>query len=79
MDESLIHHVTDRLGHDRRYGIDPSKIGRELGWSPQTSFEEGIVKTLDWYLANQDWVEDVTSGSYRSYYSQMYGNREDLA
>ena len=79
VNESLIHHVTDRLGHDRRYGIDPSKIGRELGWSPQTSFEEGIVKTLDWYLANQDWVEDVISGSYRSYYSQMYGNREDLA
>lgn len=65
VDESLITHVNDRLGHDRRYGIDPTKIGRELGWYPQTPFEVGIRKTLDWYMAHQDWVDDIISGAYR--------------
>ena len=76
VDEGLIEHVTDRLGHDRRYGIDPTKIGRELGWRPETPFEVGIVKTLDWYLAHQEWVEHVTSGAYQGYYERMYGKRE---
>ena len=76
VDESLITYVEDRKGHDRRYGIDPTKIGRELGWQPETSFEVGIVKTLDWYLAHRDWVEHIVSGSYRDYYARMYGDRK---
>lgn len=64
VDESLITYVKDRLGHDRRYGIDPTKIQRELGWTPQTTFETGIKKTLDWYLGHQDWVSNITSGAY---------------
>lgn len=75
VDDSLISHVADRLGHDRRYGIDPAKIRRDLGWYPETSFEVGIVKTLDWYQSHQDWVERVTSGEYQLYYQTMYGNR----
>lgn len=75
VDESLIEHVTDRLGHDRRYGIDPTKIGRDLGWRPETPFEVGIVKTLDWYLAHQEWMEHVTSGAYQTYFDRMYGYR----
>jgi dTDP-glucose 4,6-dehydratase len=71
----LIKHVTDRKGHDRRYGIDPTKICDGLGWQPKTCFDVGIVKTLDWYLAHQDWVKDVTSGAYRDYYQRMYAGR----
>lgn len=75
INESLIRHVEDRLGHDRRYGIDPSKIRSELGWYPETPFEVGIVKTIDWYLANQEWMKRVTSGEYQKYYEEMYKNR----
>lgn len=73
--EELIVHVQDRLGHDRRYGIDSDKIRKELGWYPQTPFEEGIVLTIDWYLENEAWMEHVTSGDYRQYYEEMYGNK----
>ena len=73
--EELIRHVADRPGHDRRYGIDPTKIKNDLGWYPETPFEEGIVKTIDWYLANRDWMERVTSGEYQKYYDTMYSNR----
>ena len=75
INESLISHVEDRLGHDRRYGIDPSKIKADLGWYPETTFEVGIVKTIDWYLQNQQWMERVTSGEYQKYYEEMYKNR----
>ena len=75
IDESLIRHVTDRKGHDRRYGIDPSKIREQLGWEPETMFVEGIKKTIDWYLENRQWMEHVTSGSYQHYYQEMYANR----
>lgn len=75
IDESLIKHVTDRKGHDRRYGIDPTKIRDELGWEPETMFEEGIRKTIDWYLENEEWMEGVTSGSYQHYYEEMYAHR----
>ena len=71
----LINYVTDRKGHDRRYAIDPTKITNELGWYPETKFEDGIVKTIKWYLENQEWVQDVTSGDYQKYYEQMYSNR----
>jgi len=73
LNESLITYVKDRLGHDQRYAIDPTKIADELGWYPETKFEDGIVKTIRWYLENQDWVEEVTSGDYQKYYEQMYG------
>lgn len=75
INESLIHHVEDRLGHDRRYGIDPSKIKADLGWYPETPFEKGIVLTIDWYLNHQEWMSRVTSGAYQSYYEKMYKNR----
>jgi dTDP-glucose 4,6-dehydratase len=75
LNEDLITYVKDRLGHDQRYAIDPAKITAELGWYPETKFEDGIVKTIRWYLENQDWVEEVTSGDYQKYYQQMYGNR----
>lgn len=75
INEGLIRHVEDRLGHDRRYGIDPSKIKADLGWYPETTFEVGIVKTIDWYLVNQDWMDRVTSGEYQKYYEEMYKNR----
>ena len=75
IDESLIKHVTDRKGHDRRYGIDPSKLRDELGWEPETMFAEGIRKTIDWYLENRQWMEHVTSGSYQHYYQEMYADR----
>ena len=64
----LITFVKDRLGHDQRYAIDPTKITNELGWTPETSFETGIVKTIRWYLDNQKWVEDITGGDYMKYY-----------
>ena len=75
INESLITFVKDRLGHDQRYAIDPEKITKELGWYPETKFEVGIVKTIQWYLENQAWVENVTSGDYQKYYEQMYGGR----
>lgn len=71
----LITYVKDRLGHDMRYAIDPTKIATELGWYPETSFEVGIEKTIRWYLNNQDWVEEVASGDYQKYYEKMYENR----
>ena len=73
--EDLIQYVADRLGHDRRYGIDPTKIKEELGWYPETPFEVGIVKTIDWYLANEEWMNHVTSGNYLKYYEEMYKNK----
>ncbi len=72
---SLIRFVKDRPGHDRRYAIDASKIRDELGWSPAVTFEEGIEKTLDWYLANPQWIASVLDGSYQEYYEKMYGER----
>ena len=71
----LITYVQDRLGHDMRYAIDPSKIARELGWYPETDFETGIRKTVKWYLENQDWVNEVASGDYQKYYDEMYGGK----
>lgn len=71
----LITYVTDRAGHDLRYAIDASKIDQELGWKPSITFEEGLEKTVDWYLANGDWLEHVTSGAYRSYYEDQYATR----
>ncbi|MGA2093468.1 MAG: dTDP-glucose 4,6-dehydratase [Sedimentisphaerales bacterium] len=73
--ESLIKHVTDRPGHDRRYAIDASKIMEQLGWKPSVSFEQGIDKTIDWYLANREWLANVVSGDYQKYYDSMYKNR----
>ncbi len=73
--EQLITYVTDRKGHDLRYAIDATKLETELGWKPSITFEEGLESTVDWYLANNDWVEKVTSGAYRTYYSNMYENR----
>lgn len=75
INDDLITFVKDRLGHDQRYAIDPSKIKRELGWSPETPFEVGIVKTIRWYLEHQDWVETITGGDYMRYYERMYGGR----
>ena len=73
--ESLIRFVGDRKGHDLRYAIDPSKIHDELGWLPTTPFDEGIKKTIDWYLENRDWWEKIISGEYQQYYEEMYKNR----
>jgi dTDP-glucose 4,6-dehydratase len=73
--KSLIKHVKDRPGHDRRYAIDASKIQKKLGWQPSVTFEEGIRATIDWYLANKQWLSRVVSGDYQSYYQSMYGNR----
>jgi dTDP-glucose 4,6-dehydratase len=69
----LIQFVKDRAGHDHRYAIDFSKLKKELGWTPATSFKEGLSKTIDWYLANDEWVKHVTDGSYREYYERQYG------
>ena len=74
-DENLITHVTDRPGHDMRYAIDSRKLQRELGWEPSLQFEEGIEKTVRWYLDNQKWMDNVTSGDYQKYYDNMYKNR----
>jgi dTDP-glucose 4,6-dehydratase len=73
--ESLITFVTDRPGHDMRYAIDPAKIRDELGWLPQTRFEDGIRKTVQWYMAHRDWWEGILRGDYQDYYEKMYGNR----
>jgi len=70
--ENLIKYVEDRKGHDKRYGIDPTKIKEELGWYPETTFEVGIAKTIKWYLENKEWMENVTSGDYQKYYTKMY-------
>lgn len=71
--EKLITYVKDRAGHDLRYAIDPEKLTNELGWKPSLQFEEGLSKTIDWYLENEQWLNDVTSGAYRTYYEQQYG------
>jgi dTDP-glucose 4,6-dehydratase len=73
--KTLIRHVKDRPGHDRRYAIDASKIISELGWKPSVTFEEGMARTIDWYLDNQQWLVHVISGDYQKYYEAMYGNR----
>lgn len=75
INDELITFVKDRLGHDQRYAIDPTKIKEELGWYPETCFEVGVVKTIEWYLNNQEWVEEVTSGDYQHYYERMYTER----
>ena len=74
--ESLITYVTDRKGHDMRYAIDPTKIHNELGWLPETKFEDGIQKTIRWYLDNKPWWQEIVSGDYRNYYQRMYGERK---
>ena len=71
--EGLITFVKDRPGHDKRYAIDASKLNQELGWSPSLDFEKGLSKTIDWYLNNQAWLENVTSGNYLKYYLEQYG------
>ncbi len=76
--ESLIVHVEDRKGHDLRYAIDPTKISRELGWLPETKFEDGLKKTIRWYLDNRSWWESIISGEYQDYYEKMYGSRAVL-
>ncbi len=70
---SLIKYVTDRLGHDRRYAIDATKVETEIGWRTQTTWEDGLAKTIRWYQENQDWVNRIRNGAYREYYQQMYG------
>jgi dTDP-glucose 4,6-dehydratase len=73
--EQLIHYVTDRAGHDLRYAIDATKLKTELGWLPSLQFAEGLEKTVNWYLANESWLEHVTSGAYQHYYEEMYDGR----
>lgn len=74
-DDNLITFVRDRAGHDLRYAIDSTKLREELGWHPEVSFEEGIERTVRWYLHNDEWLTAVTSGEYRNYYSRMYDGR----
>lgn len=74
-EENLIEYITDRLGHDRRYAIDNTKIVTELGWKPSYTFEEGITETIEWYLSNNAWLDDVTSGDYLKYYTKMYSTK----
>ena len=74
--ESLIHHVTDRKGHDRRYAIDPTKIHEELGWLPETKFADGIKKTIQWYLDHEDWWQPIISGEYQQYYQKKYCRKQ---
>ena len=76
--ESLIVHVEDRKGHDRRYAIDPAKIHRELGWLPETKFEDGIKKTVKWYLEHKKWWQDIINGEYQEYYAKMYGSKGEV-
>jgi len=73
--QSLIRHVGDRLGHDRRYGIDATKITQQLGWQPQYFFEDGIIKTIHWYLDNKNWWKRIMTGDYKTYYARQYGMR----
>ena len=70
--EELITYVKDRPGHDKRYAIDANKLKSELGWVPSLQFEEGLVKTISWYLANEKWMKNITSGDYQKYYQQQY-------
>ena len=74
--EDLITYVADRKGHDMRYAIDPTKIHNELGWLPETKFEDGIKKTIKWYLENKEWWEEIISGEYQNYYEKMYANKQ---
>ena len=76
--ESLIVHVEDRKGHDRRYAIDPAKIHRELGWLPETKFEDGIKKTIKWYLEHKKWWQDIVNGEYQEYYAKMYDSKGEV-
>ncbi|MNR52034.1 dTDP-glucose 4,6-dehydratase [compost metagenome] len=71
----MITYVKDRAGHDLRYAIDATKLFDELGWKPSITFEEGLRETVKWYLNNQDWVKEVTSGAYQDYYKSMYNQR----
>ena len=71
----LISYITDRPGHDARYAIDSTKLKNELGWEPSLQFEEGIEKTVQWYLENEAWLDDITSGAYERYYEEQYSNR----
>ena len=73
--ENLITYVKDRAGHDLRYAIDSGKIQKELGWKPSLQFEEGLEKTVDWYLSNEEWMKNVTSGDYQKYYDSQYNKR----
>ncbi|WP_026750945.1 dTDP-glucose 4,6-dehydratase [Sediminibacterium sp. C3] len=73
--EQLITYIKDRPGHDRRYAIDATKINRELGWKPTVTFQEGLSETIDWFLANTEWLNNVTSGNYQHYYESMYSNK----
>jgi dTDP-glucose 4,6-dehydratase len=73
--ESLINYVTDRPGHDMRYGIDPAKMNNELGWLPETNFEDGLSLTIEWYQNNESWWQNVLDGEYQNYYDKMYGDR----
>ena len=75
---SLITHVEDRKGHDMRYAIDPTKIHDELGWLPETKFQDGIKKTIQWYLDNEEWWQPIISGEYQNYYEKMYGDRKEV-
>jgi len=70
--EKLITYVKDRPGHDLRYAIDASKINKELGWNPSVTFEEGLSKTIDWYLENEEWMQNILSGEYEQYYKKQY-------
>ncbi len=71
----LITYVKDRAGHDLRYAIDATKLNKELGWSPSLQFEEGLEKTVDWYLSNEEWINNITSGDYKKYYDEQYEKR----
>ena len=71
---SLITYVKDRPGHDKRYAIDATKLSNELGWEPSLQFEEGLTKTIRWYLDNETWMNNITSGEYKKYYSEQYGS-----
>ena len=73
--EKLITYVKDRPGHDKRYAIDASKLNQKLGWKPSVTFEEGLEKTVDWYLENEEWLKNVTSGEYQKYYTAQYAAR----
>ncbi|HBZ03164.1 MAG TPA: dTDP-glucose 4,6-dehydratase, partial [Lachnospiraceae bacterium] len=73
--KDLITYVTDRKGHDRRYAIAPDKIKKEIGWYPETMFKDGIRLTIQWYLENEEWMKNVTSGNYQKYYEDMYSDR----
>ena len=70
--EQLITYVKDRPGHDKRYAIDATKLNRDLGWKPSVTFEQGLGKTIDWFLENKEWLENVTSGDYQKYYNNQY-------